>query len=118
MSLIAGGSMAPKHVKTPQEVEADQIQRTMPFYLPCGPWTHANELVGWVTDETNENEAMLLLDAKEDGPHTRSDAHIFTCFLMSGVVPPLSLFLRSILEEYGLLLSLLHPNSLLALAIF
>jgi hypothetical protein len=37
---------------------------------------------------------------------------------MVGVVLPLSSFLHAILEEYGLLLSQLHPNSLLALAIF
>jgi hypothetical protein len=49
---------------------------------------------------------------------TSLDARIFAYFLISGVVPPLSSFLRDILEEYGLLLLQLHPNSLLALAIF
>jgi hypothetical protein len=38
--------------------------------------------------------------------------------LMEGMVQPLSLFLRAILEEYGLLLSQLHQNSLMALSIF
>jgi hypothetical protein len=33
--------------------------------------------------------------------------HIFACFLIAGVVSPLSLFLRAILEEYGLLLSMI-----------
>jgi hypothetical protein len=74
--------------------------------------------VGWVTDETNEHGATSLLDAKEVGPCAHLDVRIFTCFLMVGVVPPLSLFLRTDLEEYGLLLSQLHPNSLLPLAIF
>jgi hypothetical protein len=34
------------------------------------------------------------------------------------MMPPLSLSLRAILEEYGVLLSQLYRNSLLALAIF
>jgi hypothetical protein len=33
------------------------------------------------------------------------DMRIFAYFLMVGMVAPLSLFLRAILEEYGLLLS-------------
>jgi hypothetical protein len=77
-----------------------------------------DELKGWVPDETNEHGATLLMDAMEAGPRTRLDVCIFTCFLMVGVVPPLSLFLYAVLEEYGQLLSQLHPNSLLALAIF
>jgi hypothetical protein len=117
-SLVVGGGMAPKRVKTPQELEADQIRHTMPFYPPCGPWACIDELAGWVAGETNEHGATLLLDAKEAGPSARLDTRIFTCFLMAGVVPPLSLFLCAILEKYGLLLSQLHPNSLLALAIF
>jgi hypothetical protein len=37
---------------------------------------------------------------------------------MAGVVSPLLSFLRAVLEEYGLMLSQLHSNSLLALAIY
>jgi hypothetical protein len=33
------------------------------------------------------------------------DTRIFACFLMTGVVSPMSSFLRAILEEYGLMLS-------------
>jgi hypothetical protein len=61
--------------------------------------------MGWVANETNEHGATFLLDAKENGPRARLDACIFTCFLMAGVVSPLSLFLHAVLEEYGLLLS-------------
>jgi hypothetical protein len=90
----------------------------MSFYRPGGSRIHADELKGWVADETNEHGATLLLDAKEAGPCACLDACVFACFLMAGVVPPLSLFLHAVLEEYGLLLSQLHLNSLLALAIF
>jgi hypothetical protein len=58
------------------------------------------------------------MDTKEARPCACLDARIFACILMVGVVPPLSSFLHAILEEYGLLLSQLHPNSLLAMAIF
>jgi hypothetical protein len=90
----------------------------MPFYPPRSSKICAGELRGWVADETNEHRDMLLMDARDAGPLTRLDMHIFACFLMAGVVPSLSSFLRAILEEYGLLLSQLHPNSLLALSIF
>jgi hypothetical protein len=56
--------MAPKCVKTFQELEVDQIRWTMAFYPPRSSRTRANELMGWVTDETNEHGAMALLDAK------------------------------------------------------
>jgi hypothetical protein len=90
----------------------------MPFYLPCDSRIHANKLMGWVANETNKHGATLLLDAKEAGPRACLNVRVFACFLMVGMVPPLLSFLRAILEEYGLLLLQLHPNSLLALAIF
>jgi hypothetical protein len=83
----------------------------MSFYPPRSSKIRAGELEGWVADETNEHGATLLMDARDAGPRTRLDMRIFACFPMAGVVPPLSLFLRAILEEYGLLLSQLHPNS-------
>jgi hypothetical protein len=90
----------------------------MLFYLPCDSRIHANKLMGWVANETNKHGATLLLDAKEAGPRACLNVRVFACFLMVGMVPPLLSFLRAILEEYGLLLLQLHPNSLLALAIF
>jgi hypothetical protein len=37
---------------------------------------------------------------------------------MVGMVPPMSLFLHVVLTTFGLVLAHLHPNSILALAIF
>jgi hypothetical protein len=84
----------------------------MLFYLPRGSKICVSELEGWVDDETNEHGATLLMDAWDSMPRTRLDIRIFACFLMASMVPPQSSFLRAILEEYGLLLSHLHPNSL------
>jgi hypothetical protein len=90
----------------------------MPFYPPRGSRIRADELKGWVADETNEHGAMLLMDAKEARPRACLDARISACFLMAGMVLPVSSFLRAVLEEYGLLMLQLHPNSLLTQAIF
>jgi hypothetical protein len=111
-------TMGQKHAKPSQKLEADQIWQMMPFYLPHGSKICAGELEGRVAVETNEHGVALLTDASDTEPHTRLDMRIFACFLMAGVVPPLSSFLCAILEEYGLLLSQLHPNSLPALSIF
>jgi hypothetical protein len=40
----------------------------MSFYPPRGSKIHADELMGWVSDETNKHGATLLMDAKEAGP--------------------------------------------------
>jgi hypothetical protein len=110
--------MGQKRAKPSQELEADQIWRTMPFCLPRSSKICAGELKGWVADETNEHRDTLLMDARDVEPLMRLDMRIFVCFLMAGMVPLLSSFLHAILKEYGLLLSQLHPNSLLALSIF
>ena len=46
------------------------------------------------------------------------DVHVFVCFLLAGLYPPMSLFLHTMLGEYRLALAQLHPNALLLLAIF
>jgi hypothetical protein len=38
----------------------------MAFYLPRGSRIYADELKGWVTDETNEHEATLLMCRGDD----------------------------------------------------
>jgi nitrate reductase NapE component len=46
------------------------------------------------------------------------DAWVFFCFLVVGIIPTMSLFLHMVLSTYGVVLTHLHPNALLALAIF
>jgi hypothetical protein len=43
---------------------------------------------------------------------------VFFCFLVAGIVPPMSPFLHATLSMYGVVLAHLHPNALLTLAIF
>ena len=48
----------------------------------------------------------------------RGDAIIFSCFLLAGMVPPLSEFCQAVLETYGLVILQLHPNAVMVMAIF
>jgi hypothetical protein len=43
---------------------------------------------------------------------------VFFCFIVVGMVPPMSFFLHAMLTTYVVVLAHLHPNSLLMLAIF
>jgi hypothetical protein len=86
-------TMGQKRAKPSQELEADQIWQTMPFYPPRGSKICAGELEGRVAVETNEHGAALLTDASDAEPHMCLDMRIFACFLMAGMVPPLSSFL-------------------------
>jgi hypothetical protein len=65
----------------------------MPFYPPSGSRTQIGELKEWVADQTNEHCATLLSNAKEIETRACLDVCVFTCFLMVGMVPPLSSFL-------------------------
>jgi hypothetical protein len=99
--LTTSNSMGQKRAKPTEELEADQIRQTMPFYPPRCSKIRAGKLEGWVADETNEHVAMLLMDARDIEPRTRLNMHIFACFLMADVVPLLSSFLSAILESMG-----------------
>jgi hypothetical protein len=71
-----------------------------------------------VADGTNERGPTILAHASEAVGHKARDARVFLCFLVAGMVPPMSLFLHAALSTYGVLLAHLHPNTLLTLAIF
>jgi hypothetical protein len=70
-----------------------------------------------VAHESNENGLTVLAHDHEETGHGVRDARVF-CFFVAGIVPPMSLFLHAVLTTYGVVLVRLHPNSLLALAIF
>jgi hypothetical protein len=71
-----------------------------------------------MADASNERGATILAHASEVVGHGARDARVFFCFLMAGMVSPMSLFLHTVLSTYGMALVHLHPNALLALAIF
>ena len=67
----------------------------------------------------NEHGESVVLSA--DTPAnacTPLDIPIFQCFIRAGLVPPMSPFLRAVLEKYGLCLAQLHPSAVVTLAFF
>jgi hypothetical protein len=71
-----------------------------------------------MVDESNEPDPTILTHASEAVGHETRDARVFFCFLVVGMVPPMSLFLHAALSTDGVVLAHLHLNALLMLAIF
>jgi hypothetical protein len=66
----------------------------------------------------NERGPTILAHASKAVGHEARDARVFLCFLVAGMVLPMSLFLHTALSMYDVVLAHLHPNALLTLAIF
>ena len=67
----------------------------------------------------NENGHTVLHEAGAPARKLNAqDVRVFVCFLLAGMVPPLSAFMVAVLGEHGLILAQLHPNAVLLLAIF
>ena len=64
----------------------------------------------------NENRATKLLLAMNS--YAEGQVRFFSCFLMSGLVPPFSDFFLQMMAEYGLLVLQLHPNVVSVMAVF
>jgi hypothetical protein len=67
---------------------------------------------------TNKHGLAVLAHAGEVVERGVRDALVFLSFLVVGMVPPMLLFLHTMLSTYIVVLAHLHPNALLALAIF
>jgi hypothetical protein len=64
------------------------------------------------------NSPTIVAHASKAVGREARDASVFLCFLVAGMVSPMSLFLHATLSMYGVVLAHLHPNALLTLAIF
>jgi hypothetical protein len=71
-----------------------------------------------MADRSNEHDPTILAHTDEVVGCGARDASVFFYFLVAGMVPPMLLFLHTVLSTYGVVLAHLHPNALLALAIF
>jgi hypothetical protein len=67
-------------------------------------------LVDVVASSTNVNNELLQPDTTES---MEGYIRVYSFFLTAGMVPPLSACMVSILAEYDLLLTHIHPNGLL-----
>jgi nitrate reductase NapE component len=72
----------------------------------------------WRTSQTSEVRPSLPMPARPSIGCEGRDARVFFCFLVVGMVPPMSLFLHAALSTYSMVLVHLHPNALITLAIF
>jgi hypothetical protein len=111
--------MAPKKSKSKKAVvQGSQSQESFLSFGPNDGGQGLEQLAGCVADRSNKYGPTILAHAIEVVGHGARDARVFFCFLVAGMVPPMSLFLHAVLSTYGVVLAHLHPNALLALAIF
>jgi hypothetical protein len=111
--------MAPKRSKS-KKAGAEGSRSRHPFLLvrAHGEVQGVELFAGYVADGTNERGLTIFAHASEAVGHEARDARVFLCFLVAGMVPPMSRFLHATLSTYGVVLAHLHPNALLTLAIF
>ena len=75
--------------------------------------------VGSIASEYNEHQGNIMQHAKAPPSGlTGLDIRVFSCFLISGLVPPMSYFFQAVMAAFSLRLAQLHPNALLALSTF
>jgi hypothetical protein len=111
--------MAPR--KSNAKKMTAQSSRFQEPFLPFGTvggGQGLEQLTGYVADELNEHGPTIMVHAHENTGRGARDAWVFFCFLVEAMVPPMSRLLHAVLSTYGVVLVHLHPNALLALAIF
>jgi hypothetical protein len=111
--------MAPKKSRSKKGIA--QVSRSRDPFLPFEPHGKGQgfeQLSGYVADASNERGLTILAHASEAVGRGARDARVFFCFLVAGMVLPMSLFLHAVLSTYGVVLAHFHPNALLILAIF
>ena len=117
-STPAGGKGDPAHLTRRERQEAEW--RASVAFFPEGLNEQGvDKLAGVVASPRNEHGGTRLLHTgSPSGLRLPRDVRVFACFLAAGMNPPLSPFLKAILASYHLQLAHLHPNAILALAIF
>ena len=100
-----------------KEKEQNDWRPTFAFFPPGLNAPDTNRLALSAASAWNEHGATVChpasFNALEPG-----DARIFACFVVAGLVPPMSLFFHAVLATYGLHVSHIHPNAMVTLAMF
>ena len=113
-----GGKGNPAHLNKREQQEAEWRSST-PFFPEGLSEEGVAKLSGIAAMAQNKHGGTRILHAASwSGDRLPRDVRVFSCFLVAGINPPLSPFLRAILVSYGLQLAHLHPNAVMALAIF
>jgi hypothetical protein len=112
---------ASKIIDTFETYQGAEGSRSRDPFLPVrahGEGQGVELFAGYVVDGTNERGLTILAHASKAISREVRDARVFLCFLVVGMVPPMSLFLHAALSTYSVVLAHFHPNALLTLAIF
>jgi hypothetical protein len=119
LPLVPRFAMAPKRSRSKKGIAEGSRSRDpfLPFEAHGGG-QGLEQLAGYVADGSNKRGSTILAHASEAVGREARHARFFLCFLVAGMVPPMLLFLHTMLSTYGVVLAHLHPNALLTLAIF
>ena len=107
--------MAPK--KSAREKEFTALRPTHAFFPPGLNREATVKLERAAASDWNEHGATVCHPAAFSRLES-GDARIFSCFVVAGLVPPMSLFFHAVLAAYTLHVAHLHPNAVLLLAMF
>ena len=83
----------------------------------CDKLQHMAKILGW----TDENRRRNLIPATEPArvpDEARGEYVMFSAYVLSGLNFPMSRFLKTVLDFYGIMLAELSPNSILMLSSF
>lgn len=104
---------------TEHECSWEELRDKATFFDPGCSLKALEILQGTIASAQNEHQATILKHADAPlGELGGLDIRVFSCFLMVGLVPPMSHFFQAVMAAFSLHLAQLHPNTLLGLAIF
>ena len=115
--------MAPKRASgsgrepSKKEKEQNEMRPTFAFFPPGLNLADTSRLALSAATAWNENGATVCHPASFNSL-VPGDAQIFACFVVAGLVPPMSFFFHAVLVAYGLHVTHIHPNAMLTLAMF
>ena len=96
---------------TDRECLWEEMKDKAAFFDPGCSLRSLENFLGAVASEDNEHQAIVLqhVGASPSGL-TGLYIHVFTLFLISGLVPPMSHFFQAVMAAFSLRLAQLHPN--------
>ena len=100
-----------------REKEFAELRSSFAFFAPGFTHEETVRLSRVAASDWNEHGATVCNPAAFDQTGVR-DARIFSCFIVAGLVPPMSFFFHAVLAAYSLHVAHLHPNAVLLLAMF
>jgi hypothetical protein len=99
-------AMAPKISKAKKTVARDP--RSLEPFHSFGDTSSGRgleQVTGYIMHEENKHGRTIMAHARENIGHGARDTRVFFCFMVAGMIPPMSLFLRAVLTTYGVVLA-------------